>query len=340
MDDRRKHRLRPGSLASRRDCLALPLLAIGPQGALAQHRPSADKAHGRLTADSTIGDLLAHPAFSGFARRILPWDDRDYDLQARLDTIWTLLPYHSHVDIPSTVAALNRLIEDAEQGRQVFFEIYSEAERRAEPAKAHAGLFFLRGKPNAPFAIIAPGGGFAYVGSMHEGFPYAAAISDGGLNAFVIKYRAGKGGTVATQDLAAALGFVFRNAASLGVDTRGYSLWGSSAGARMAAAIGSHGVAAHSGPELPKPATVVMAYTAHSDHAAAEPPTFALVGDQDGIAPPAAMRQRVATLRRLGTEVDYREYPGVGHGFGLGIGTSAEGWIGEAIRFWTRHQSR
>lgn len=340
MDDRRKHGVRPGSPASRRDCLALPLLVIGTQGVVAQHRPSVHKPHGRLTAERTIGDLLSHPAFAGFARRILPWDDRDYDLKARLDTIGALLPYHSHVDIPATVAALNRMIEDAEQGRQVFFEIYSEAERRAEPAKAHAGLFFLRGKPNAPFAIIAPGGGFAYVGSVHEGFPYAAAISEAGLNAFVVKYRAGKGGGVATQDLAAALGFVFRNAASLGVDTRGYSLWGSSAGARMAAAIGSHGVAAYGGPDLPKPSTVVMAYTAHSDHAAAEPPTFALVGEQDGIAPPAAMRQRVVALRRLGTEVDYREYPGVGHGFGLGIGTSAEGWIGDAIRFWTRHQSR
>lgn len=340
MDDRRKRRLRPGSLASRRDCLALPLLAIGAQGAVAQHRPSADKAHGRLTADSTIGDLLSHPAFSGFARRILPWDERDYDHQARLDTIGALLPYHRHVDTASTVAALNQLIEDAEQGRQIFFEIYSEAERRAEPAKAHAGLFFLRGKPNAPFAIISPGGGFAYVGSVHEGFPYAAAISDAGLNAFVLKYRAGRGGTVAKQDLAAAIGFVFRNAATLGVDTRGYSLWGSSAGARMAASIGSHGVAAYGGPELPKPSTVVMAYTAHSDHATSEPSTFALVGGQDGIAPPASMRQRVAALRRLGTEVDYREYPDVAHGFGLGIGTSAEGWIGDAIRFWKRHQSR
>jgi acetyl esterase/lipase len=308
---------------------------------VAQHRPSADEPHVRLTADSTIGDLLSHPAFAGFARRILPWDDKDYDLKARLDIIGALLPYHSHVDIPSTVAALNRLIEDAEQGRQVFFEIYSEAERRAEPAKAHAGLFFLRGKPNAPFAIIAPGGGFAYVGSVHEGFPYAAAISEAGLNAFVIKYRASKGGTVAAQDLAAAIGFIFRNAATLGVDTRGYSLWGSSAGARMAASIGSHGVAAYGGgPELPKPATVVMAYTAHSDHAATEPPTFALVGDQDGIAPPTAMRHRVAAVRALGTEVDYREYAGVGHGFGLGIGTSAEGWTNEAIRFWNRHQSR
>ena len=135
MDDRRKHGVRPRPFASRRDCLALPLLAIGARGAGAQQRPSADDPHRRLTADTMIGDLLSHPAFSGFARRILPWDDRDYDLQARLDTIGALLPYHSHVDIPSTVAALNRLIEDAEQGRQVFFEIYSEAERRAEPAK-------------------------------------------------------------------------------------------------------------------------------------------------------------------------------------------------------------
>ncbi|SFJ70912.1 Alpha/beta hydrolase family protein [Bosea sp. OK403] len=211
---------------------------------------------------------------------------------------------------------------------------------RAEPPKAHAGLFFLPGKPNAPFAIIAPGGGFAYVGSVHEGFPYAAAVSDAGLSAFVVKDRAGKGSGVATQDLAAAIDFVFRNAARLDVDTRGYSLWGSLAGARMAASVGSHGVSSYGGPELPKPAADVMAYTAHSDHAATESPTFALVGDQDGIAPPTAMRQRVAALRRLGTEVDYREYPGVGHGFGLGVGTSAIGWIDGAIRFWMRRQSR
>jgi acetyl esterase/lipase len=341
MDDTRKRRPRPRWLASRRDCLALPLLVIGAQGAVAQHRPSADEPHVRLTADSTIGDLLSHPAFAGFARRILPWDDKDYDLKARLDIIGALLPYHSHVDIPSTVAALNRLIEDAEQGRQIFFEIYSEAERRAEPAKAHAGLFFLRGKPGAPFAIIAPGGGFAYVGSVHEGFPYAAAISEAGLNAFVLKYRAGKGGTVATQDLAAAIGFVFRNAATLGVDTRGYSLWGSSAGARMAASIGSHGVAAYGGgPELPKPATVVMAYTAHSDHAAPSrrPSRSSEIGTASHRPPRCATAS--PPCARLGTEVDYREYPGVGHGFGLGIGTSAEGWIGEAIRFWNRHQSR
>lgn len=335
---------------SRRDCLALPLLAALPESALVRQdkggdtpdarEPHARKPYAKLSADSTIGDLLSHLAFDGFARRILPWDDRDYDRQAKLSILAALLPYHSHVDIASTVGALNRLIDDADRGRQICFEIYTEDEKRVEPAKAQTGLFFVRGEWGAPFAIIAPGGGFAYVGSVHEGFPYAVAIGQAGLNAFVLKYRAGQGGAVATQDLAAAIGLVFRNAARLGVDTRGYSLWGSSAGARMAAAIGSHGAARFGGADLPKPSIVVTAYTAHSDHAAEEPPTFAVVGERDGISPPSAMKRRISDLRRAGTEVEYREYPGVGHGFGLGIGTSAEGWIGDAIRFWRRHQPR
>jgi acetyl esterase/lipase len=38
-------------------------------------------------------------------------------------------------------------------------------------------------------------------------------------------------------------------------------------------------------------------------------------------------------VRAAGTRVEFRTYPRVGHGFGLGIGTSAEGWIADAIRF-------
>jgi acetyl esterase/lipase len=52
------------------------------------------------------------------------------------------------------------------------------------------------------------------------------------------------------------------------------------------------------------------------------------------------MEQRVAALRRLGTDVEYRKYPGVGHGFGLARGTPAEGWIEDAMRFWTMEIKR
>lgn len=150
-------------------------------------------------------------------------------------------------------------------------------------------------------------------------------ISRRGYNAFVLRYRAGHGGTVATQDLAAALSFIFANAKALGVSPSDYSLWGSSAGARMAASVGSHGVEPFGGGKLPRPAVVVMAYTGHSDHSSNEPPTFVVVGERDGIAPPTVVERRVATLRRSGTDVEYRRYPNLGHGFGTGVGTSAEG---------------
>jgi acetyl esterase/lipase len=68
-----------------------------------------------------------------------------------------------------------------------------------------------------------------------------------------------------------------------------------------------------------------MAYTGHSDYSADEPSTFVVVGEQDGIAPPPVMERRVAALRRAGTEVEFHGYSGVGHGFGPGTGTRAEG---------------
>jgi len=290
----------------------------------------------RLTADHTILDLLNHPAFAGFGRLLLPWDDRRVDTTLRLREIGSLLPYHTHVDPDVVVSSLNRMIDDASGGRTVFHDFYTAAENDAEPTRRNTGLFFFRGKPGAPFAVIAPGGGFAYVGSVHEGFPYAVEISKRGFNAFVLKYRAGQGSRVATEDLAAALTYIFRNADGLGVTTTDYSLWGSSAGARMAASIGSHGTARFGGASLTRPSALVLLYTSHSDLAPSEPPTFVAVGDADGIASPAVMERRVAALRTAGTDVEYHRYPGIGHGFGLGVGTSAEGWIADAVQFWAK----
>jgi acetyl esterase/lipase len=295
---------------------------------------------GHLGVDDRVGDILGHSAFAEFSRLILPWDGRSADSDLPIRNIGSLLPYHTHVDPAVVVSSLNRMIDDVGGGKTIFYDIYAGAGKQAEPSRKDTGLFFFRGKTGAPFAVVSPGGGFAYVGSVHEGFPYAVEINRGGYNAFVLKYRAGRGGTIATQDLAAALTFIFRNAGSLGVSTGGYSLWGSSAGARMAASIGSYGAARFGGSDLLKPSALVLLYTGHSDVASTEPPTFVAVGDADGIAPPTIMERRVAALRKLGTEVDYRKYRGLAHGFGLGVGTTGEEWIGGALRFWTRQIER
>jgi acetyl esterase/lipase len=291
---------------------------------------------GRLSVASSIRDVLNHRAFTGHGRLILPWDDRPYDEDMRLSNIGALLPYHTHVNPDVVVGALNHMIDDVTRGKTIFFDFYTEAQKRAEPSKERTGLFFFRGTVGAPLAIVAPGGGFSYVGSVHEGFPYAVEIAREGYNAFVLKYRVGQGSAAAIEDMAAAISYIFKSGGTLGVSTRDYSVWGSSAGARMAAAIGSHGVAGFGGDVLPKPSAVVMAYTAHSDYSSDEPPTFVVVGEQDGIAPAASMERRIAALRKAGTPVEYHRFGNLGHGFGLGTGTSAQGWVTDAIRFWEK----
>lgn len=318
---------------NRRSIIAGALAMAVPAAPMAQERAMPMK---HLSVDSTLRELLEHPAFVGFSRRLLPWDDRPYDDTMPLRRIGMLLPYHSAVSPDVVVAALNHMIDAVAARETIFHDIYSNAARAADTGKSHAGMLFFRGRRGAPFAIVAPGGGFAYVGSVHEGFPHAVEISRRGYNAFVLKYRAGLGGHVATQDLAAAISYILRNAASLGVGTEKYTLWGSSAGARMVAAIGTAGVAAFGGADVPKPAAIVMAYTGHSDFAPTDPPTFVVVGDNDGISPPAVMERRIAAMRRAGVDVDYRRYANVGHGFGVGTGTSAQGWVGDAVTFWER----
>ena len=197
------------------------------------------------------------------------------------------------------------------------------------------GLFFYRGKPGLPFAIVCPGGGFSYVGSLHEGFPLAREISKKGLNAFVIRYRVDE--RMATEDLASAISYVFRNAETLGVGTRGYSLWGGSAGARMVGNIALRGVSDYGGGNLPRPATVVIAYTGQSSYSSDFPPTFIAVSADDRIANVSTVERRVQDLRKAGVEVEYRRFKNAGHGFGLGVGTDAEGWIEHAIGFWEHH---
>lgn len=292
--------------------------------------------HTHLSVHHRIQDVLRHPAFVGHASLLLPWDDRAYDEQMPLSRIAALLPYHTHVEPAVVVNGLNRIIDDVGHGESVFYRFYTARQLLDDPSKKHTGLFFFRGKPGAPFAVIAPGGGFAYVGAVHEGFPYALEINQQGLNAFVLKYRAGQGERVATEDLAVAVSFIVRHARELQVDPRGYSAWGSSAGARMAANIGSLGLRSFGGAALPRPAAVVMAYTAHAAHVRGEPPTFVVVGEDDGISPPAAMERRLASLRDAGTPVEYLKLPGLGHGFGVGTDTPAQGWVAQATRFWLR----
>ena len=167
---------------------------------------------------------------------------------------------------------------------------------------------------------------------MHDSFPHALELSKRGYNAFALIYR--PGAQTACEDLARAIHFIFEHAEELEVNTDGYSLWGGSAGARMAAWLGSYGTAAFGEGEYPRPAAVIMQYTGHTDYTEDDPATFACVGERDGIANWRTMQRRLEAMSTLGIPTEFHHYPGLSHGFGLGTGTVAEGWIEQAIAFW------
>lgn len=287
-----------------------------------------------VDSNTTVKEVIENPAFNGFGEYIFPLNRYSSYSNMKISNINSLLPYHTHINTDSTVEVINYIIDEVNSGEQIFYNIYSDEEKSEDSSKEDTGLFFFRGKENAPFAIICAGGGFSYVGSIHEAFPHALELSKQGYNAFVIQYRTDS--QEATEDLARAISFVFQNADNLKVSTDNYSLWGSSAGARMVAYIGTYGVQEFGGDNLPKPSAIIMAYTGHTDYSKDDPATFIVVGENDGIANPDIMERRANNLRNAGVDVEFHKYPNLGHGFGLGIGTSAEGWINDAIAFWNK----
>lgn len=289
-----------------------------------------------VTVDTKIADVMADPVFGDYGRLLFPVQSAYYSGE----TLGELhLTYYSHIDPDETVEIVNTLRDRAAARETVFYDIYTDAEKAADPAKADTGLFFFKGEKGAPFAICNAGGAFAYVGAIHDSFPHALELSKKGYNAFALIYR--PGAQTACEDLARAISFIFEHAEELGVSTECYSLWGGSAGARMAAYLGSYGPAAFGGDDLPRPGTVVMQYTGHSEYNPdGEPPTFVCVGDNDGIANWRTMERRVEALSNLGVDTEFHHYPGLGHGFGLGTGTAAEGWFDDAVAFWEKQMNQ
>ena len=287
-----------------------------------------------FTIDTRISEVINDPVFGDYGKFIFLVNSGYYGG----DTLGNLsLTWYSNIRPATTVEIVNYMKDQAVNGKQIFYDIYSDDEKRSDPSKENTGLFFFRGNEGAPFAVASAGGGWAYVGAMHDSFPHALALSKQGYNAFAIIYRPGT--PTAYQDLARALTFIFENAETLGVDTEGYSLWGGSAGARMAAELGSYGAAAYGGSDLPKPAAVIMQYTGYSDYnRSGEPATFACVGDRDVIANYRTMQNRINALNAMGVPTEFHVYAGLGHGFGMGTGTVAEGWFDLAVKFWERNR--
>ncbi len=289
------------------------------------------------TGNSKVTEVMRDPAYGDYGHLIFPVDIAiSEDLE--LKDVEDILPWYSEVNPKKTVEIVNYMKDRVTDGEQIFYDIYSEEEKEADPAKEDTGLFFFRGDPGAKTAIVNAGGGFMYVAAMHDSFPQALELAKNGYNAFALIYR--PGADTACEDLARAIAYLHEHAQELQIDMTDYSLWGGSAGARMAAWLGSYGTAYFGEEEYPAPAAVIMQYTGLSSVTGQEPPTYACVGTSDYIASYESMEQYISRLRRNGTNAEIEVFTGLSHGFGLGEGTVADGWINRAMDFWQQNSSK
>ena len=308
--------------------------AGGETGAVKGEMTAANKQARKsenFTVNTPIQDVIHYPGFGSYGRLIFPVNPGYYSGS----TLGSLsLTWYTEIRPEKTVEICNYFKQHADAGDVVFYDIYTPEEKEKDSSKNDAGLFFFKGKPGAKFAICNSGGGMVYVGSMHDSFPHALELSQKGYNAFALIYR--PGARTACEDLARAIAFIHDNAEMLQVDKNGYSLWGGSAGARMAAWLGSYGTQAFGEKPYPRPAAVIMQYTGLSEVFGNEPPTYNCVGTSDWIASSHTMQRRIQAIRANGTNAEIEIFPGLGHGFGIGTGTVAEGWVGRAITFWEK----
>lgn len=187
-----------------------------------------------INEKTTIQEILQLSVFHDYGRLLFPINrmlDRNMTLKelSSPNIYW----WYSHIQVHKTVEILQTLYENA-QNDSVFYSIYPQEEMCKDVSKRDTGMFCFKGNENAPYAICSAGGGFVYVGALHDSFPHALEIHKKGYHAFVLIYRVDH----PYEDLAQAIQFIDKHAVLLKVNRNHYSLWGGSTGARMAATLG------------------------------------------------------------------------------------------------------
>jgi len=281
------------------------------------------------TTDTPIDTVRSDSAFGDWGRLIFPVNEG----YMSGNTLGDLnLTWYSNIDPNETVTICNYLRTRVAGGETPFIRFYSDDEIRQDPTLADTGLFFFPGQPGGRVAFCCAGGGFSYVAGIHDSMPHALELSRRGYNAFAIIYR--PDAQLSCVDLSHAIAYVQNHAQELNITLDGYSIWGGSAGARMADWVGTYGTQNYIGATHPRPAAIVMQYTGLSEVTGQEPPTYACVGTNDTIANYRVMSNRIQQLQSRGIPAQIEVFDGLRHGFGLGTGTVAQGWIDRAVGFW------
>ena len=256
--------------------------------------------------------------------------------------------------VESFLSGLASFAKQKETGEVVRLSLYSDEEVQTDVTKRHAVLYLrLQSKPS-PLALIAPGGAYAHISVINEGFPIAERLFERGYSTAVLLYRVAEdsGDTRPLEDLSRAF--------SLLRDYGVAALWGFSAGGHLCSCY--CGLAKARGYTLPQ--SLVLGYPVISfddglthrysrscffGHEPTEfekreyssenlvtesfPPTYLWHCENDETVSVENSRLFASKLKDAGVAHKLRIFPNGSHGLGAAAGLPEAVWLDEAIDF-------
>lgn len=308
-----------------------------------------------ITSAQTVAQIQSYPQLTAACAHLFMGEgcaDTTIDQFCRNNPSWVK---------EDMLFGLNRLLEVADAEEAYVHPIWPGE----SGAKEKISLIHFPVSGEAPFVLVCAGGAYCTVASMVEAFPIAAKLNELGYHAFVLEYRSGKNARFPApmEDLRQAILYIQQNAQMLHVKPDDFAVCGMSAGGHLVATLAAKSMQDFYA-AIPMPAALFLAYPVvtmgkypHSltrgtllgqdpDEAIVEklsiekqihkhsPPVFLWQCREDAVVPFPNSLMLDGALEQNGVRHCFRIFEGNAHGWALGTGTQAEGWLEEAVRFW------
>ncbi len=306
-----------------------------------------------ITKEDNCSVLLEHPAFKECGFSILPVNFAGGSVETMGEhTIEEILEKTGWIASEEPIMnSLNYIIDKRNEGGSLFYNYYTDEEIAEDETKAKTGIVYYESEKDAPFVVVTAGGGYDFYTGMAEAYPIAYEFQQRGYNVFILIYRVKAAKefpekiSIAMDDYDKAMEYIFANIGENGVfqvNPDKYAVCGFSAGARLAKLWGGDADKGWFALDLPKPEVMFLQYGGHLPenygtydcHYDMSPAVYALTAENDKTVTTEEIRNMISLYEDAGikTYLDVRENGG--HGFGLGTGTAAEGWLDVAVNFW------
>jgi len=115
-----------------------------------------------INKNTKIIDIINNPIFSSFGRYIFPIHQH-ISSSLTIENLSSIYTWYNYMNPDKTIKIINYFISQIKSGFKIFYDIYTEQEKKLDPSKKETGLFFFRGNQNSKFSIVNAGGAFSYV---------------------------------------------------------------------------------------------------------------------------------------------------------------------------------